>query len=292
MGPTAPSLAAQYPGDVGIESDARVIFVEKFDGALGGLIAKWGDGVLNTSTIVTDVPAGFPGGSHSLQIPRLVGDNGGQLFHTFTGQEQVYCRYYVKHDTAGPPAHSGCWMGGDDPVSSWPVPGAGTQPGGGGSAGSPSHFSAACEQTTYGRFDHYDYWHDMHPDAGGGYWGNYLINNPAIDLKVNQWNCVEHFCKLNNPRTGFTGEHAIWLDGTKISHLGLNFPHGSWVGGIFTQNPGDSGTFEGFKWSYITALDLNWVWMQSWVDATDPSLVTTSWFSNIIVATSYIGPIA
>ena len=43
--------------------------------------------------------------------------------------------------------------------------------------------------------------------------------------------CVEHMVKLNNPVTASNGEHAIWLDGVKVSHLGQGFPNGSWTGG-------------------------------------------------------------
>src|SRR2546422_2425143 len=41
-------------------------------------------------------------------------------------------------------------------------------------------------------------------------------------------------------RSDFNGEHAIWLNGVKVSHLGKGFPNGSWNGGIFRQNPNGS----------------------------------------------------
>ena len=58
--------------------------------------------------------------------------------------------------------------------------------------------------------------------------------------------CVEHMVKLNNPVTASNGEHAIWINGVKVSHVGQGFPNGSWSGGIFTQSPGGT-PFEGLQ---------------------------------------------
>ncbi len=68
--------------------------------------------------------------------------------------------------------------------------------------------------------------------------------------------CVEQMVKLNNPVTASNGEHAIWLNGVKVSHLGQGFPNGSWSGGIFTQNPA-AAPFEGFQWRNNASLNLN-----------------------------------
>ena len=68
----------------------------------------------------------------------------------------------------------------------------------------------------------------MHPDAGGANWGNFLINNPNLQIVANQWTCVEEMVKLNNPVSASNGEHALWLNGVKVSHLGQGFPNGSW----------------------------------------------------------------
>ena len=95
--------------------------------------------------------------------------------------------------------------------------------------------------------------------------------------------------KLNNPTTAFNGEHAIWLNGTKVSHLGLGFPRGTWSGGIFTQSPTGSTTFEGFQWRSTTALNLNWIWLQNYSPDDAAGVSSTILFDHVVVATSYIG---
>ena len=75
--------------------------------------------------------------------------------------------------------------------------------------------------------------------------------------------CVEQMVKLNTPVTSSNGEHAIWVDGAKVSHVGPGFPNGSWSGGIFTQNP--AGTpFGGLRWRSDANLKINCIWLQNY----------------------------
>jgi hypothetical protein len=98
---------------------------------------------------------------------------------------------------------------------------------------------------------------------------------------------VEEMVKLNNPTTAFNGEHAIWLNGVKVSHLGQGFPNGTWSGGIFTQTP--SGTpFEGFRWRNTTSLNINFIWLQNYSDNVSSNLG----FAYVVAAKSYIGCLA
>jgi len=276
-------IAARYPGDVGIENDSNVIFVEKFEETLlTDVFSRWGD-VKNGAgiTFTTDVPPGSPG-SHSVNITSIAGVNdGGHLYRVLSPgiDDTLYVRYYVKYATTGIPHHSGIWIGGFNPPSAWPDPQAGSKPSG------TDRFIAGAEQNPgAGRFEHYDYWMNMHPDGGGAYWGNFLINNPNLQITPGQWTCVEEMVKLNNPTTSFNGEHALWLKGTKVSHLGLGFPNGNWSGGVFTQTPSGS-PFEGFRWRSSTSLNLNWIWLQNYSDG----LSTSVKFDHVVAAKSYIG---
>jgi len=49
--------------------------------------------------------------------------------------------------------------------------------------------------------------------------GQYAVEQPERPGKTGQWMCVEQMVKLNNPVTASNGEHAIWIDGVKVSHL-------------------------------------------------------------------------
>jgi hypothetical protein len=266
-----------------------VVFVEQFEEpTLAGLFSRWTD-VLGGSTMVlsTDVPPGSPG-THSLDIPWLGASNGGggHLYRQLTPgvDDTLYVRYYIKLPVPGAYNHSGVWMGGSNPPLGWPNPQAGIKPLGN------DRFSASAEQNTItNAFDHYDYWTDMHQSADGKYWGNFLLNNPAVTTVPGQWTCVEHMVKLNNPVTASNGEHAMWLDGVKVSHLGAGFPKGFWSSGIFTQDP--AGTpFQGFRWRSDAALNLNWIWLQNFVSG--GSFTSDMLYDHLVVAKSYIGCLA
>ena len=100
--------------------------------------------------------------------------------------------------------------------------------------------------------------------------------------------CVEHMVKLNNPVTAFNGEHAIWLNGVKVSHLGLGFPRGTWTWGNFTQDP-NGVPFEGFQWRNDPNLNLNWIWLENY-SPNDPAGFSSSIrYDHVVLAKSRIG---
>jgi hypothetical protein len=276
-------IAAQYPGDVGIEANPDVIFVERFDETtLSALFGRWTD-IRGSGNMLwsTDVPPGSPI-NRSLDIRSLGSSNdGGHLYKQLTPgiDDTLYVRYYIKYPTNTWFNHTGVWMGGFNPLLGYPNPQAGTRP-----VGNDRFMAGAEENTITNGFDHYDYWMNMHQSADGNFWGNYLLNNPNVDAASGGWTCVEHMVKLNNPVTAFNGEHAIWLNGVKVSHLGLGFPNGTWSSGIFTQNPAGS-PFEGFRWRSDTALNLNWIWLQNYASGLSGDLL----FGHLVAARSRIG---
>ena len=281
-------LSSLYPGDVGIENHSAVIFTEQFEEpSIGDVVARWGDaknpaGMLFT----TDVPPGTPAG-HALSIPWVGGgvNDGGHLYKVLNPgvDDTLYVRYYVKYPIDGNFSHNGMWVGGYNPRSPWPNPRAGELPNG------DDRFSAAGEQNTLtNRFEHYDYWMGMHHNDGGPYWGNFLLNNPSVQATRGQWNCIEQMVKLNNPTWASNGEHALWVNGVKVSHLGLGFPNGFWEGGIFTQNPSGS-PFEGFRWRSTTSLNINYIWLQNYSPNDPAGFSSTMLYDHVVVARSYIG---
>ena len=282
----AGGIAASYHGDVSVESHPDVLFVEKFeDATLTELFARW-TGVRNGSAMAfsADVPPGSPG-SRSLTIPWVGGvSDGGHLYKRLSpGVETLYVRYYIKYPTSGTYSHTGVWMGGYSPPLAWPNPAAGVKPAG------HDRFIAAAEQSPLTvRFDHYDYWVDMHLSADGKYWGNLLLNDRQVRAKTGQWTCVEHMVTLNNPVTALNGEHAIWLDGVKVSHLGPGFPKGHWFAGIFTQDPAGS-PFAGFRWRSDSNLKLNWIWLQVYAPDEPVGVTGRIKFDHVVVAKSYVG---
>jgi hypothetical protein len=173
-------------------------------------------------------------------------------------------------------------MGGYNPPLGWPNPQAGVKP-----TGSDRFIAAAEQNTMTNRFDHYAYWMGMRPGGDGSHWGNLLLNDPNVQAPADRWVCVEQMVKLNNPVSSANGEHAIWLDGVKVSHLGQGFPNGTWSGGIFTQNPAGS-PFPGFQWRNTSNLNLNWLWLQVYATSGSGSLK----YAHVVAAKSYIGCLA
>src|SRR5206468_3421051 len=125
--PPPGGIAAQYPGDVGIENNPDVVFVERFDeSTLNGVFTRWTD-ILNGAamTFSSDVPPGSPV-LHSLNIPFVGGgvNTGGHLYKMLTPgvDDTLYVRYYIKYPTGGNYSHNGIWMGGYNPPLAWPNP--------------------------------------------------------------------------------------------------------------------------------------------------------------------------
>ena len=283
--PPGAGIAASYPGDVGIENDPSVVFVERFDeSTLTTLFARWTD-ILNGSAMSfsTDAPAGSPVGK-SLNIPWSSGNTGGHLYRQLSPgvDDTLYVRYYVKYPTNNDYSHNGIWMGGYNPPLGWPNPQAGVKPTG------SDRFSAAAEQNTLtNRFDHYNYWMGMRQSSDGNYWGNLLLNNADVQAGGGVWTCVEQMVKLNSPVTSSNGEHAVWLNGVKVSHLGQGFPNGTWSGGIFTQDPGGA-PFGGLQWRNTSNLNLNYMWLQVYATNGAGSLK----YAHVVAAKNYIGCLA
>jgi hypothetical protein len=286
--PPAGGISTRYPFDVGIETDADVIFVEKFEESTTSLLFGRYNDVHNPSTMTfsTDIAPGSPAGSHSLNVSWTGGSNdGGHLYKVLSPgiDDKLYVRYYIKYPTSGKYRHEGIWVGGSNPVTNWPNPQAGIKP-----AGNDRFIAVAEQSDDSSHFDHYNYWMDMHVHGDGKYWGNMLLMNPNVDVPRGQWACVEHMVKLNNPVSASNGEHAIWINGVKVSHLGQGFPNGTWTWGNFTQTSSGS-PFGGFRWRSDANLKLNWIWLQNY-SPDDPAGFTSSLkFDHVVVAKNYIG---
>jgi hypothetical protein len=284
--PPAGGIAARYPSDIGIETDPDVIFVETFEEAtLTDLFNRWTQ-IRNDQnmTFSTDVPPGSTG--RSMNIPWTGGaTDGGHLYKVLSPavDDTLYVRYYIKYPTSGRYRHDGIWVGGRNPVTNWPDPQAGTKP-----AGNDRFMAAAEQSDDSSHFDHYDYWMDMHVHGDGKYWGNMLLMDPNVTVPRGQWTCIEHMVKLNNPVSASNGEHAIWINGVKVSQVGQGFPNGTWTGGNFTQTSTGS-PFEGLRWRSDANLRLNWIWLQNY-SPDDPAGFTSSLkFDHVVVARNYIG---
>jgi len=290
-------LAENYPGDIGIENDPNVVFVENFEeGSIPDVLARWDDYKLSDHmSLVSDVPPPSSGDA-SLLMTHVGGEGDAIDLYTrlLPGFDELYFRFYVKIDTACNPIHHFVHMGGYNPPTAWPQGGAGEKPDG------DDRFSTAIE--THGtdwRWDYYTYWMEMRGNPiPNKYWGNDFINDSNFTVVQGQWLCVEVMVKMNYPTTERNGEQAVWINGQPwymggqlVTHLGEGFPNGYWVWDSFYPDI-NSPPFEGFRWRSVEDLNINFFWLELYITTAPTEYVSKVWFDDIVIAKEYIGPIS
>jgi len=290
-------IANDYPNDIGIENDSRVLFVEKFDDNLTDILSRY-DSYVNPEGFVLDAlkPPDVISGN-SLRFTSIQGVNhGGYLYKNFGEgfDSTVFLRYYVYYPetSKGFLHHEGVWVGGYNPDLNWPYPQAG-------SCGlGDSRLSIAYEIMDsswvypYPHIITYNYWGDMRGFPDGYCWGNQMQSGdfmPPDTALFGEWTCVEIMIKLNYPIDAFNGELQTWINGVETGHWGSGFPNGYWVWGNFHIDP-NGEPFEGFRWRTDENLKINWIWPQFYHDnANAPN--SSMLIDNIVMATEYIGPV-
>lgn len=300
-------LAAGYPGDQGIANDPHVLFAEMAEQAsLAELFANWS---ANSSANSISLDNGVvPPGSPGTQSIRLFTTGGPpppamgpirtsilrKLILNFTGTT-VFARWYVKYNSVGTLHHSGPRLGGNNPAAIFPPPTAGIRPDG------SEYFSVGAETTqgktapvVHSTLDYYTYWMDMRHNSffpPSVYYGNTLINDPAVSVDTDAWTCVEVRLTLNEPVSELNGSIAMWVNGIQVSDVRAG-TLGVWHEDRFTPTP--LGTpFEGFRFRTTSALTFNYFELLHFVD-NDPlaGFVNAVNYDHIVVADRYIGPMA
>lgn len=288
-------IASQYPGDAGIQNNTDVIFTEMFEESnVAAAIANWTDNEGGSQmAFAADKPAGSTG-SNSMRFTTVMGTQDAvYLFKRLNPgiNDSLFLRYYVKYNTNGTFHHAGSGVGGYNPPSNWPIGTAGLKPTG------SDRFKIAVEPLdastpgTTGRMDYYTYWMNMRGNpVPNTYYGNSFINSPSVSISLSNWNCIEIMVKLNNPVSGSNGEMALWINGTKVSHLKQGSPNGTWTWDTFTPNSSGS-PFEGFQWRNTTDLNINYLLIQHFVSQDAVGQQNSIYYDHVVAAKKYIGPI-
>jgi hypothetical protein len=303
--PEGQGLSARYPGDSGIAADPAVLFAEDFEERdLGAVVKRWDESSNKDGKVLAlsdDVPPASAG-KHSLQMTATLGENtGGHLYTRLArGVDQVYARFYVKFPKSAQYIHHFVHLGGYNPPTAYPQGGAGERPRGDERA--TAGIEPAGEYGAYpppGIWNFYCYWHEMKISADGKYWGNGL--RPAQDAIVprDTWQCVEVMMKMNSAPGTKDGELALWVDGKLVGHFVKGARRSEWSGMGFRLVDSDGTPFEGFDWRTSTDLKINFFWLLHYVTegpyrmnrVANPNPVNRVWFDDIVVATTYIGPI-
>jgi len=316
--PMGAGLAANYPGDKGIEQDPAVVFVETFDETSLEETARNWSSVKNAEamSLTGDLPPGSPGGK-SLKITATRGRNdGGHLFKVFKpGYEQLYARFYVKFSKDHGFLHHFVKLQGAIDPPPYPMGGAGSRPTTSWTTGiEPTRLLKnkypATEFGPPGIWHFYSYWPEMRsyetPEGiGTRFYGNYFAPIKPYVAPRNEWTCVEFMVRLNDVGKP-NGGQAFWIDGELAGNFMPGAVKGYWMRDTFRNDPGDerSKPFEGIRWRKDPRVTINKFWFLYYMSesafktteehASDiaDSRENTVWFDHVVVATEYIGPLA
>ncbi len=297
----AEGLASTYPGDLGIESDPAVVWVENFEEANVPEVTARYDDFKNPDgmQLVSDIPD-QSAGSASMRFTAGGDNSATDLYKQFApGYEELFIRYYVKYVSNTAYHHTGVWVGGYNPPLSYPYPHAGEKPEG------DDRFSVSFEPVGDStELDFYNYWMKMHSwraeptGATGDYYGNKLVNQ-SIPLHEDEWICVEIHINLNpDPTQGEGAELGLWLNDTAIQQFNDQSPLGYWIRDKFCpedttasqcvdyHEPNDALVPLDLQYRNTTDLKLNYFWPQNYISTSPAGDV---YYDDMVVATSYIG---
>ncbi len=290
-------LAAQYPGDAGIERDPRVIFVERFDEeSLDELCARWDEAAERESLSFSKEVPEHAADEHSLLVTHVGGKgSGGKLYRRLLpGHERVFVRSYVRFDEdCAQIHHFGTHLGGFNPPTPWPQGGAGVRPKG------DERFCTSVEPCgKEWRWDFYTYWQGMHVHGDGNYWGTpFLVGVERPQVERGRWICVELMVVMNELGEP-NGEQAFWIDGKLhrvdgriLSRVGRGYPQGRWMGGWWSPVAEAEGSFDGFAWRSTEELAVNYLWTYVYITKAARGHVSKVWFDQVVVASEYVGPL-
>ncbi len=289
-------IAAQFPGDIGIENHQSVIFTEDFEAeSIEEVVKNWtwsrGTGDHRLFLDSTPEPNGSPGNkSLKMTILRDQDGEGSDLRKIFEGgYEQLYFRFYVKFADDFGFNHHFTSMSGDLNPTTYAKGGAGSRP--------DQSFSSTIDQSIQntnlpgpghsppGYWFFYTYWPEMHswqnPDGTtdgrpNPYYGNNFMPKDPIPSKRGEWQCVEIMIRLNSAPDKADGAQAFWIDGElagKWDPKEENPVEGYWNGMVFKSDPDhkDAKPFEGFRWRTLEdpeefeALKINIIRLQNYV---------------------------
>lgn len=300
-GGSGATLSGQYPGDVGIENDPAVVWVENFEsGSVANVLTRYEDsGGQNNMALMNDVP-GASSGASSMRLRAGGGLGEATDFYKRFDQkyDELFVRYYAKYQPNAPFHHTGVWIGGYSPSQDYPSPKAGLKPNG------DDRISVSFEPMGGGanpRMDFYNYWMNMHTGPNY-YWGNTLIHREDLHADSGQWMCVEIQVKLNpNPASSAGGELGLWKNDTEVIHFTDSSPVGYWIWDKFCPQPGaTSGDCANYppdpgdpiepldlQWRSSTNLQLDYFWPQNY--NTDTGTPSDVFYDDMVIATQRVG---
>jgi hypothetical protein len=268
---TGAGLAARYPGDFGVRSDPRVLFVDDFE--TDPNFGAWTDRKSSSVRLTGEAHAGKNACAITVDLKR---DPTQWLYKRLpAGKDRLYVRFYVKFPRKTEYLQRFVHLTADDPPRNVPFGAAGVCPDGGrrfsteilpharqGSPAAPGFWRLS------------SYWCEMSISNDGKYWGNGFEAETAPVVYPDAWTCVEFMVQANSAINQKDGEQAFWIDGR------------------------EGARFEGLRWRTHPRVKPNGLWLLVHATeaaakakgSTEPVENLTVLFDDVIVATEYIGP--
>jgi len=279
-------IAAKYPGDVGIASDPNVIFFDDFEsyGTANDLWNRW-DNVYQVSDTAITTGSNVFAGAKSLQFTLHVSTTevANAIDKVLSPEQDVlFLRYYSKFNTSfdiPTSSHNGSSISAHyyNGFNATPgVPADGTNK----FLVNLEDFQPDTTVATPGYLNLYVYWPlqrsnygdhflpngDVYPNTSiKADFGPTFVSRPNIIPTRGDWHCWEYMVKANTP--GQTdGEVTVWLDGALVA----DFPN--------------------LRFRDVASLTIDHVGVN--FHAGSNTTETTKYYDNVVVAKSYVGPMA
>lgn len=284
-------IAAKYPGDLGIGNDPTVLFADDFEDCTSpaDLRKRWSASFGEPSMRITREAADLHTGKQALEfvMPQQATPQSSGLHKIFAdGQDVVFLRFYSKFEKGFDyPLETSCHNGVDISANYYTN---GATPGI--RADGRNKFLVAFENEigyrgkapVPGPLNVYLYHPEQRSDYGDhflpsgtvlpyspqlgnkGTFGKDFVSRPDLVPELDRWYCFECMVKANTPGQR-DGRIALWVDGKLVA----DFPN---------QRLRDVGTLK------MERIGLG-LYM-----ANNSLRVNRKWYDDVVVGTSYIGP--
>jgi hypothetical protein len=278
---TGGGISANFPGDVGIESDPHVIFADDFESYTGAadLWQRWDNVFQLARTRIAVESDNVYAGKQALEftLPQMTNELSNAVQKVLTNElDAMYLRFHSKFDTTFDIVGSSHNGGGMSAHYSTPgVP-----------ANGSNKFLVEFEawrgeaaSSSPGQLNLYVYHPEQRDDYGDHFFptgvvlpntslpfdfGPDFVSRPDVTPELGRWYAYELFVRANTPGQR-DGRITIWLDGELIG----DFPN-------LRFRDVDTLTLDRFNLSFHAR--------------SNSAGETKKWYDNVVAATAYIGP--
>jgi hypothetical protein len=283
-------IAANYPGDAGIDGDPAVVFADDFEGyaSAAELPSRWDAAVFQVDQIaLSTAPEDVFAGNQALQftVPQQDAELSNATDKVVSPELDVlYLRFYSKfrgpYDIVGS-SHNGAMISSKYFINGQATPGVpadGTNK----FLANLENWRGEAEVASPGLLNLYVYHPEQRseygdhfysdgtitpydPDPPPDYFGPDFIPRENIIPSLDEWHCYEYMVQANTPDMR-DGRIAFWFDGVL------------------------AGDFQNLRLRDIDSLKIDRFGLSFHIYS-NPGAENRKWYDNVVAATSYIGPV-